>query len=381
MDDYQVLYFYRKSDTLPEDFLMSKHGVQAIEIACQKGWIEKCTTAGSGLIKYRITEQGRAIIETHEISYDFTKPVSQKTHTSYKNNVPSPPKKQSNIPTKPNKPVSTKGKEEKPNVTIAIGFALLGILFLVLGIFLIGNENVFLGVCELPFGILLLYFSVYFIKKEIAQCSKATKRKMVMKICVVIIIAIGAMLASSIYNSPKQQMMRTCNEYGLENIEISLTCYTNYSNYDFYRTKIYCDGFSSLDDELCESFFYHISVIDAEGKIFSDEDTTVYSDGKVYTAKRQDINGENIKVIYVDGKAMDERYDESNKVRCTDCNGRGSYHCSDCNGTGKRLMKSYSEGDWGFTSYTSYDCTDCDGRGRIDCNRCYGEGSYYNIDD
>ena len=45
----------------------------------------------------------------------------------------------------------------------------------------------------------------------------------------------------------------------------------------------------------------------------------------------------------------------------------GSYKkstCSDCNGTGKKLVKWYSEGDWGEVSYSSYTCTKCNGTGR-----------------
>lgn len=39
--------------------------------------------------------------------------------------------------------------------------------------------------------------------------------------------------------------------------------------------------------------------------------------------------------------------------------------CPDCNGTGKKLVKWYSEGDWGEVTYTSYECPKCKGTGTI----------------
>ena len=214
----------------------------------------------------------------------------------------------------------------------------------------------------------------------IAKQKTASKRVNIALVSITIIVIITTLASVSTSNSPKKQMENTCEEYGLENIEVSLTQYTTYSNYAFYRTTIHCDGFSSLDLESCNSFFRDVCSVDADGKIFSSDETTVYSDGKVYTSKRQEINGNNRQVIYVDGKAMDERYDESNKITCTDCGGHGSTYCYDCNGTGKKSVKFYSEGDWGYESYSSYDCTDCDGRGRIECKRCYGEGYYYDLE-
>ena len=200
------------------------------------------------------------------------------------------------------------------------------------------------------------------------------------KIVSLVLVLVMCLSLCSCGNNPKQQMENTCEEYGLDNIEISLTRYTTYREYDFYRTTVHCDGFSSLDAESCNSFFRNISPIDAEGKIFSSDDVTVYSDGKVYTAKTQEINGKNRLVIYVDGKALDERYDESNKKVCADCGGRGSTYCYDCNGRGKKSVKFYSEGDWGYVSYSNYDCSSCDGRGRIECKRCNGKGYYYDIE-
>lgn len=205
-----------------------------------------------------------------------------------------------------------------------------------------------------------------------------TKKKMLAIIIVVSVILL-CVICAKVYNSPEQQMLRTCKDFGLENTKVRISFYTNYGGYAFYQTTVHCDGFSALDEPLFNSFFYEIGNIDAEHKIFSGDTTTVYSDGGVYTSKLQEINGENIRVIYIDGKAMDERYDESNKVKCTKCNGVGSYSCSDCNGHGKRAVNFYSEGNWGFESYSNYECTDCNGRGRIDCSRCYGEGYYYDM--
>ena len=42
----------------------------------------------------------------------------------------------------------------------------------------------------------------------------------------------------------------------------------------------------------------------------------------------------------------------------------GNKSCSYCGGTGKKLVKWYSEGDWGSTSYSSYKCTYCNGTGK-----------------
>lgn len=42
----------------------------------------------------------------------------------------------------------------------------------------------------------------------------------------------------------------------------------------------------------------------------------------------------------------------------------GGGTCSSCNGTGKKLVTWYSHGDWGETSYSSYDCPSCGGDGR-----------------
>ncbi len=182
-------------------------------------------------------------------------------------------------------------------------------------------------------------------------------------------------------NSPKGRMQQICEEYGLENVEITLESYSNYRGYDFYNTIISCDGFSSLDAESCKFFFSSICSIDLEleGVLFSEEDMTVYSDGHTYTMKTEAIKGKNTYIVCADGSPMDERYDESNKIICADCGGRGSTYCYDCDGRGKKSVKFYSEGDWGYESYASYDCTDCDGRGRIECKRCYGEGYYYNF--
>lgn len=89
MEDYQVLYYFKKVDTLPEDFLESKHGRQAINNACEKGWIEKCHSVGSDLVKYRITANGQNIIATHDISFDTPQKLVNQSHTSYRNNVQS----------------------------------------------------------------------------------------------------------------------------------------------------------------------------------------------------------------------------------------------------------------------------------------------------
>ena len=82
MNDYDILYYFRKVDTLPEDFLVSKHGTQAIESACKKGWIEKCGSVGSDLIKYHVTAEGQNIIDTQNISWDSMKFAKDSRNTA-----------------------------------------------------------------------------------------------------------------------------------------------------------------------------------------------------------------------------------------------------------------------------------------------------------
>lgn len=53
-----------------------------------------------------------------------------------------------------------------------------------------------------------------------------------------------------------------------------------------------------------------------------------------------------------DGSAPTQRYPSSGTK------------CSSCNGTGKKVVTWYEHGNWGDTSYSSYDCPDCGGDGR-----------------
>lgn len=90
---------------------------------------------------------------------------------------------------------------------------------------------------------------------------------------------------------------------------------------------------------------------------------------------------------YVSNYEEFEQYADSFETLCKDyekvcykCNGSGRCSCEFCGGSGKRLVTWYSEGDWGETSYSSYECTSCDGRGKFTCTRCAGEGWYYHFD-
>ena len=56
-------------------------------------------------------------------------------------------------------------------------------------------------------------------------------------------------------------------------------------------------------------------------------------------------------------------------VRCSACSGRGTVVCEYCNGRGKNLVTWYDYGDWGDTSYTTYECKRCSG-GRRNCLSC-----------
>ena len=67
---------------------------------------------------------------------------------------------------------------------------------------------------------------------------------------------------------------------------------------------------------------------------------------------------------------------------CSSCSGLG-YHssvCWTCSGSGKKVVKWYSEGDWGYESYSTYSCTDCGGDGKesSDCGSCV-DGKYYDF--
>lgn len=81
MNDYEILYYFRKVNTLPENFLVSKHGTEALESACKKGWIKKCGSVGSDLVKYRVTAEGQNIIDTQHISWDSMKFAKESRNT------------------------------------------------------------------------------------------------------------------------------------------------------------------------------------------------------------------------------------------------------------------------------------------------------------
>lgn len=57
---------------------------------------------------------------------------------------------------------------------------------------------------------------------------------------------------------------------------------------------------------------------------------------------------------------------------CTTCHGSDRLTCDSCNGRGKKLVTWYSEGNWGDTSYSSYECTSCHGSGKKSCSDCNG---------
>ena len=79
--------------------------------------------------------------------------------------------------------------------------------------------------------------------------------------------------------------------------------------------------------------------------------------------------------------AYEEAFEKQLKAcreTCDNCYGDGktsrSITCASCNGRGRKSVTWYSQGDWGTTSYSSYECTSCNGRGknysRTGCTRC-----------
>ena len=64
-------------------------------------------------------------------------------------------------------------------------------------------------------------------------------------------------------------------------------------------------------------------------------------------------------------------------VSCSGCGGDGDVSCSYCYGQGKNLVTWYEYGDWGETSYSTYDCNYCNGSGKKSCNICSGRGGNF----
>jgi len=95
---------------------------------------------------------------------------------------------------------------------------------------------------------------------------------------------------------------------------------------------------------------------------------------------------------YAEFLAYEEAFDkklDACREKCSNCRGDGwrsssGGTCSSCGGSGRKSVKWYSQGDWGTTSYTSYECTSCDGSGRISgsrtrCSSCT-DGYVYNFE-
>ncbi len=161
--------------------------------------------------------------------------------------------------------------------------------------------------------------------------------------CVIIICS-----ACSTTGKVSEQVVKNCEDFGLENVTVDLSRYKTYGH-NFYRAKIKCDGFASLDSKSAADFFDHVRSIDSDIQFLSEKDISVYSDSKVYTAEKKKINGYYTVVVYVDSKAMEQKYDDSNRKECGLCDGLGSKKCTKCNGTGKIGMRTFD--GWGDVCY------------------------------
>ena len=171
-----------------------------------------------------------------------------------------------------------------------------------------------------------------------------------------------------------EQIVKICEDYGLENITVELSRYKDYGNY-YCCAEIHCDRFASLDSESATDLFNDILKIDSGLGYLLAKDITVYSDSKVYTAEWKSINGKRITVVCTDSTPMNPKYDDSNKKECSSCRGRGSIKCTQCNGTGKIGLRTFD--GWEMSVSSSYDCPYCKRQGRITCAKCHGDGYYY----
>jgi len=81
MNEYQILYYFKQTNILPEDFLRSRFSTEQINNACEKGWLENSTAKDSALVKYRITYKGQEILDTQNV----TAPAAPKPTAAPKN--------------------------------------------------------------------------------------------------------------------------------------------------------------------------------------------------------------------------------------------------------------------------------------------------------
>lgn len=213
------------------------------------------------------------------------------------------------------------------------------------------------------------------------------RKKAILYVIIALVLIIGLSVAiffatsdQRMYKREAKERLKMCNEVG-KDFGVTDFTYVGYDRaifqpaYSYMTIYLESETFGQLSQEQMHAFFR---------ALYEKDGVNSYNNYISYTFNNNQAGGIRIKSCnntykyHIDYEkyrnqdgtlVINDSYLRLNPNADYSSSGSssGSYKkstCSDCNGTGKKLVKWYSEGDWGEVSYSSYTCTKCNGTGR-----------------
>lgn len=247
-------------------------------------------------------------------------------------------------------------------------------------------------------SIVIVVFGVFIISFLVNKIKKADKKKLmkIIIICVSILAGIGITLGviniaipkmteddikAMIVESIQPQVEEVKATLGVSDLTVEVTL----EDLEYEKPTIFTNGKIDCDVNIC---YVSTEFTELDNEIYTEATSDKYYEiknpdlsdvekfkYKVYLTCStygvpdfKDSSGDKYSFgydkIYKNGvKAFGYTYPSSSSSSSSS-SGKGSSKCSSCNGSGKRVVKWYSNGDWGEVSYTTYKCTACNGTGR-----------------
>ena len=276
----------------------------------------------------------------------------------------------------------------KSNIKIGLICLVVGVAFLLLALWMFSDDSILLGTMELA-GSIAAFAGTFFSFKSVVLEIKTTftekqKRRLVVSCCAILIFAllcycfVDSFVSSTKLNSKMEKFVGSAvNESTVDTI---VKMDKEIAQAGLFRNLFlkYMDEYDAIKSET-------EVMIANEAQRITDGIANWETPVKIESASEyQRLTNQLDKLTLNDNilfekkvKAAVANYNElaqhksdfdtlvdSYQKDCSSCSGRGRKACQSCNGMGKKGVKFYSEGDWGYTSYSNYKCTSCNGSGK-----------------